>query len=128
MPLAGDLRHLVRLQRQTFTADGRGGYDRAWSDIGTVHAMVISTGGRELLHAGQLEYMTTFNVVLRWRGDLTPAQRVVWEDPISGLVAQTGITQATSRILDVLAATNEDGRHRWLSLSCAERIPPPGPA
>lgn len=112
---AGKLRHLIHLQRQVLTADGQGGYANDWTDIDEIHAEVKFGGGTESLIAGQLETASLYTISMRWRADLTPAKRVVWED--GNLL----------RILDVLSVGNPDGKHRELALSCIERTPGPGP-
>jgi SPP1 family predicted phage head-tail adaptor len=111
---AGKYRHLVRLQKQVFTPDNQGGYTNAWTEIDEVHAEVIQGGGTEILHAGQLETVGTYQVKMRWRKDFTPAQRLIWEDGDE------------SRILDVTSASS-DGKRRELTLGCIERTPGPGP-
>lgn len=115
MSRAGDYRHVVRLQKEVFIADGQGGFTKDWADIDTVPAQVITGGGAEMLHAGALEYTISYRVKFRWRSDVTPAQRLIWVDGTN------------NRILDVSGSVNPDGFHRDLELSCTERIPVPGP-
>jgi SPP1 family predicted phage head-tail adaptor len=112
---AGRLRHLVRLQKQVFAPDSQGGYTNSWTEIDEVHAEVVQGGGVEIMHAGQLETTSSYQVKMRWNPDFTPAQRIIWIDGDD------------LRILDVTSVSNPDGRHREMVISAIERTPGPGP-
>jgi SPP1 family predicted phage head-tail adaptor len=111
---AGKMRHLIRLQKQVLTPDSQGGYTNNWTEIDEVHAEVEQGGGAELLHAGQLESTNLYTVSMRWNGDFTPAQRVIWLDGDD------------SRILDVTSVST-DAKRRKMIMMCIERTPGPGP-
>ena len=76
----GDLRDRLTIQRETRTPDGAGGFTTAWSDVGTVWAQAVPSGGQERLIAGSLRSKQGWTITIRWRGDVTNKDRFVLND------------------------------------------------
>lgn len=77
---SGDLDQRIRLEAETRTPDGGGGWTISWSEIATVWARVLPISAREALRAGQLEAAGMYRVTIRNRRDISPgaAMRIVW--------------------------------------------------
>ena len=84
------LRHRLTLQAETQVADGAGGYGKGWQNIADVWAEIIpitgvnakitSAAGKEMLFAGQIQPEISHKILLRYRGDITPAMRLLFEN------------------------------------------------
>jgi SPP1 family predicted phage head-tail adaptor len=101
----GQLRHRVTLEAPVATADGGGGADLAWAPVATVWARLRAqraTAGRENQATVQV---VSHEVTLRWRGDVTPRMRLVYE----------------GRVLEIRSVRDPDETKRWLVLVCEER-------
>jgi len=94
------------IERVGRSADGGGGAVETWTGIGVAWAAVQTPGGAEALQADGLAGRLRHEVIIRWRGDVTPAMRL----------------REGARILDIRAAFDPDGRRRWLKCICEERI------
>jgi len=108
---AGRLRHRVQLQGHTNREDARdsyGGVTVTWNTLATVWAAVEPAGGREQYRTQAERAELTHLVVVRYRPDLTPVDRVV----LGG-----------GRALDVEAVVNPGERNRELHLLCRENVP-----
>ena len=99
---AGMLREPVTVQRQVSVSDGMGGQAIQWIDLYTTRADVRPLSGREAVQAMQLQASVTHRVYMRYRADLTAADRLM----IRG------------NPLQVRAIINVELRNRWLELSC----------
>lgn len=105
---AGDLRHKVTIQRLMTGEDEYGQPLNAWQDVVTVWANVEDLTGREYLAAQQVPTtQVSTRVTIRWRSDVKPEMRVVHG----------------SRLLDIKAVLDSDGRRRELQLMCQEVAP-----
>lgn len=105
--MVGALRHRVTIERPLRTAEDGGTASIAWSSVGTVFARIEAVGGREIEVADGVTGRITHKVLIRWREDVLPEMRIV----------------AGTRILDIRAALDSDGRRRWLRCLCEERLP-----
>ena len=99
---AGMLREPVTVQRQVSVSDGMGGQAIQWIDLYTTRADVRPISGREAVQAMQLQASVTHRVYMRYRADITAADRLM----IRG------------NPLQVRAIINVELRNRWLELSC----------
>ncbi len=102
---AGELRHRVTIQQATESKSVRGGIGTTFATLAVVDAAIESLGGNEALAARQQWAEVTSRIQIRYRSDVTAKHRVVYG----------------TRIFDILAATDPDGRRRELDLLCAER-------
>ncbi|CAM3300863.1 putative head-tail adaptor [Xenorhabdus nematophila ATCC 19061] len=76
---AGRLRHRITLQKNKSTRDKLGGVINNWEDIAEVWAEVIAISGRELVASGAVLSEATVRIWLRYRDDITTANRIVYQ-------------------------------------------------
>lgn len=100
--MIGDLRHRITLQQAVDTPDAGGGSARSWQDIATLWAEIEPLSGNEKIHAMAVTATQKYRLRLRYRGDITPAQRFVRD----------------GQILNILAVRDRDERRRWLECLC----------
>jgi SPP1 family predicted phage head-tail adaptor len=83
------LRHRLTLQQEVRTPDGAGGYTRSWEDVAELWGEIIPlTGsgssargsGKEIVFAGQIQAEISHRILLRYRSDITPAMRLLYEN------------------------------------------------
>lgn len=103
---AGKLRERITIQSETSTPDGGGGYTVGWNNVATVFAQVKPQRGKEALEAMQMRDTQLYDVVIRYRADVTPKHRISWG----------------SRIFNIRAVMNKDERDRYLTLVCEEGV------
>ncbi|WP_272575653.1 phage head closure protein [Providencia sp. PROV273] len=75
---AGLLRHIVTFQRNELVKLPSGAREKQWVDIATTRAEVKSISGRELLASGAEMSEITVRVWMRFRSDINPACRMVF--------------------------------------------------
>jgi len=66
--LATDLRHRVTLQRVTRTADGEGGFTKAWADVGTYWAAVNPVKAEQVFEYQSVNVQA--DMVIKVRGSI----------------------------------------------------------
>ncbi|MDC9582710.1 phage head closure protein [Xenorhabdus sp. PR6a] len=76
---AGRLRHRITLQKNKSTRDTFGGVINNWEDVADVWAEVIAISGRELVASGAVLSEATVRIWLRYRDDITTANRIVYQ-------------------------------------------------
>jgi SPP1 family predicted phage head-tail adaptor len=74
----GRLRQRVQLQRRTTVTDERGGSADVWTTYACTWADVRPVRGRDFVAAAQPQATFDCMVVMRWRTDVLPADRVLW--------------------------------------------------
>jgi len=99
---AGKLREPLTVQRKMTVSDGMGGQVIQWVDLFTTRGDVRPLSGREALQAMQLNATVTHKIYIRYRADLTPADRIVMR----------------GQPLQIRAALNMEMKNRWLELLC----------
>ena len=99
------MRHRVVLQQTVRTADGGGGAAETWSTVAELWAAVRPISGDERVAADALAGQLTHEVWVRHRAGVTPAMRFLMG----------------SRILDIRAVIDAEGRGRRLKCLCRER-------
>lgn len=104
MPI-GALRQRVVLQHAVRTADGGGGAAETWTAVAELWAAVRPITGDERVAADVLSGQLTHEVWLRHRAGVTPSMRFL----------------VGSRILDIRAVVDAEGRSRRLKCLCRER-------
>ncbi len=86
---AGSLDQLVTLQARSSGADERGQERDTWVDVATnVWARVAPRRGRDYFAAAQEQATFDCTVLLRYRTDITPAMRVLWNGQPLELVGE----------------------------------------
>lgn len=103
---SGMLREPLTIQRQVSVSDGIGGQAIQWIDLATIRAQVVPLSGREIVQAMQLQASITHRIYMRYRADLTPADRIVMR----------------GQPLQVRAIINVEMRNRWLELACDQGV------
>src|SRR5690606_25511710 len=78
-----------------------------WQPVATVWASVEGLSGRLLFEAQQTALQSDHRVTIRYRRGVEPGMIVRWD----------------GRELEIQAATDKDGRRRWLELTCREVRP-----
>lgn len=104
-PSIGELRHRIRIESASRTPDGGGGASETWTLLTEAWAAIREPGGRETVTAEALQGEAITEIWLRYRSDVTAAQRVTFG----------------ARTFDIRAALDPDGRRRWLRCLCSER-------
>lgn len=75
---AAELRDQVTLQVRTAGQDAHGQESTDWTNLATVWAKTEPLRGRDFFAAGQMQSGVTTRFTIRWRANLTGAQRVLW--------------------------------------------------
>jgi len=96
------LREPLTIQRKLAVSDGMGGQAIQWIGLTTVRAYVKPLSGREAVQAMQLQASITHRIYMRYRADLTPADRLVMR----------------GQPLQIRSVINVEMRNRWLELAC----------
>lgn len=103
---AGKLRERITIQSETSTSDGGGGYTVGWSNVATVWAQVKPQRGNEALEAMQMRDTQLYDVIIRYRTDVLPKNRITWNN----------------RIFNIRAVMNKDERDKYLTLVCEDGV------
>ena len=106
IPPLGTLTDRVVLKRKITTSEDEGGTTAVYSTLATVWARVRALGTRQSFETDARGQGVSHAVVMRFRADLQAGDRVVYR----------------GRDLDVLGATDLNGRRAYLSCQCAERV------
>jgi len=99
---AGTMDRRIVLQTATETRDDYGEPVPSWSTLATVWARYRALSGRERFVDDQIQATLEAEFVVRYRGDVTPKQRISWDSE-------------TWQIEAVL----EEGRREYLRLLCS---------
>lgn len=103
---AGKLREPITIQRKQTASDGMGGQALQWVDLFTARADVRPVSGREAVQAMQLQASITHRIYIRYRADLTAADRILLR----------------GQPLQIRAIINIEMRNRWLELACDQGV------
>jgi SPP1 family predicted phage head-tail adaptor len=99
---ANILRERVTVQAFTTATDEYGQQTEVWSDVATVWAAVLPQGGRERMKAEQVSPVERVLVVMRYRPDVTPQERIVHR----------------GRVLEVHSVSDARSGRTWLEIDC----------
>ncbi len=102
---AGLLTERVQLLRKTMTAEDEGGHLVTYASIATVWARVRPLAARQSFAEDARGQAVSHAVVLRFRTDLRPGDRIAWRDAA----------------LDIEAVADLDGRRAYVSCQCSTR-------
>lgn len=103
---AGRLRHRLQIQSATKTRTDTGGFTETWTTDATVWGAVEPFRGREYWNNQQMQGEATHRIVLRHRGSVTPANRILFG----------------ARVFNVIEALNPDERRISLELMAKEVV------
>lgn len=104
IPAIGTLTDRVQLRRRESVAEPEGGHTRIFVPMGNVWARVRSLTGRQGSNADGRMVAISHSVVVRFRSDLGPGDRVLYR----------------GRTLEVVSAADINGRRAYLSCACSE--------
>ncbi len=105
IPPIGTLTDRIQLQRKTMTTEDEGGAIAVFAALATVWARVRERSARQAFAADGRGQNLTHSVVLRFRSDLKPGDRIVYR----------------GRMLEIGSLADINGRRAYLSLQCTER-------
>jgi SPP1 family predicted phage head-tail adaptor len=106
MPAIGTLTDRVQLKRRIVSGEDEGGQTALFSPIAYVWARVRQLAARPMTDNDARGQAITHSVVLRFRSDLGPGDRISYR----------------GRDLDIVAANDLNGRRVYLSCQCGERV------
>lgn len=104
IPPLGTLTDRVQLKRRESLEDGGGGHERIFVPVTNLWARVRSLSGRQGSNADGRMVALSHSVVLRFRSDVAPGDRIVYR----------------GRNLDVVSTADLNGRRAYLSCACSE--------
>jgi SPP1 family predicted phage head-tail adaptor len=102
---AGELTQRITIQRDSGTV--KDSYNQtipAWTDVATVWAGVITTGGREFFAAQRLNAETSAVFKIRYRTGLDTEKRILWGDRVFGVI---NINDVDARHVEMLISAKE---------------------
>jgi SPP1 family predicted phage head-tail adaptor len=109
MPIGG-MRYRITIEQAAETRGASGGISRAWSALVAVWADVQFNRGREFFAARQLLAEKNAVIKIRYRSDVSSANRVVFN----------------GQTYNIVDAVPEAGRKRYLFLYCSTGASPEG--
>ncbi len=107
-----DLRDWITIQSKTTVVDTQLGRSTTWGTVARVQASITQPRMSERLQAAAIRAEIVYQVVIRYRADVTALMRLLW----------TPYRSATAKTLQIHGAADPDGRRQWLSLDCGESI------
>lgn len=108
MTQAGDLRDRITIYRQANTKNLQtGGLTRGWGNPITLWAEVRSINGREVVIGNVLQGISTFQIRIRYRDDVSANMQIRWR----------------GRELNILAAEDSIGTREWLTIHASTEAP-----
>jgi len=105
IPSIGTLTDRIQLLRREMMSEPGGGHVKVYIPVATVWSRVRPLSGRQGVDADGRGVVMSHAVVMRFRSDVKPGDRVVYR----------------GRKLEVVTAGDVNGRRAYLSCSCAER-------
>ncbi|HEV7344794.1 MAG TPA: phage head closure protein [Devosia sp.] len=104
LPAVGTLTDRVQFKRREMMAEASGGHLALFVPVTSLWARVRSLTGRQGTSADGRAVEISHVVVLRYRQDVKPGDRIVYR----------------GRNLDVVSAADVNGRRAYLSCACSE--------
>jgi len=106
VPPIGTMTERVQLKRRIPSHEDEGGEAAAYSPIATVWARVQPLAARQMFESDARGQTISHSVVLRFRTDLKPGDRISWR----------------GGELDIEAANDLNGRRTYLACQCSARV------
>jgi len=110
----GNMRNRLELQAATRTSDQGGGSSIAWTKVATIFASITPQSSNEAVFADKLRDVLRSTVRVRYRTDLTTANRLVQTYRRNGV--------QTTRTFTINGVLNVDNRFKFLDLDCEEGV------
>lgn len=102
LPAIGTLTDRVQIWRKTMVREEDGGHAVFWTPLGAAWSRVRSVTAREIQQPDGRRARMSHSVVLRFRSDIEPGDRIGFR----------------GRNLDIVAVEDLDGRRAFLSCAC----------
>lgn len=102
----GDMRHSIRIERQSTTQDAAGQRALTWTEFATRRAAVEHANGTEIWASAQRSGRVPTVFRLRYLAGVTPDMRIVFD----------------SRIFNILSVVDQEGRHEQLVITAQEEV------
>ena len=85
-----EAKHRIKVQSNTLTADGTGGFTSDWTTVSTLWAVVRPKSGREIFTQGQDQSKVTHEVIIRYQSSFAntkdfAAYRILIENRIHAI-------------------------------------------
>lgn len=104
----GAMHERIRIEAMSPVKDAIGAEKQTWNSIGEMWAEVTPSSGNERFHRDQMQASVDWKVVIRYRSNVIPQQRVI---VLSG--------QAAGRTLEIRGTIDDEVR-RFQTLLCEE--------
>ena len=104
VPPIGTLTDRVQLKKREMVAEIGGGHATLFVPVASLWARVRSLKGRQGVSADGRDVAVSHSVVLRFRRDVSPGDRIVYR----------------GRNFEVVSAADLNGRRAYLSCTCSE--------
>ena len=104
LPPIGTLTDRVQLKRGEMAGEPEGGQTKLFVPVTSLWTRVRSLSGRPAISADGRAVTVSHSVVLRFRPDVSPGDRIVYR----------------GRNLEVVSAADLNGRRAYLSCTCSE--------
>lgn len=104
--LSSMLRHRVTIEAPIRTPDGQGGFSKEWQCLETVWAGMEPLGGSETLIGQQITPQTRYRVTIRYRTDISPDMRLVWNETTYN-IRNIADPDGLKRSLEITAETGD---------------------
>ena len=108
------MRHQVKIQSQSGSADVGGSTNLSFSDVATVNASIKPLAGGDRFFGDQIEERVTHMITIRFRRDVTYKNHLKYD------FADGGVNY--SRIFNIRRVINRDTRNRFLDILCEEGV------
>lgn len=103
---AGEMRHVVRIERQTEDQESSGQLTEEWELVAQRRAAIVRTTGREVFAAQQQAARVPTLFRLRFIADVMPSMRLLCD----------------GRVYDIKSAVDPTGRGEELLVTTEERV------
>jgi len=98
----GSLRNRIKIQRETFVADGFGGGTKTFTDFAELRAFIKPISGSERLYSQRLEANVTHRIFIRYRDDLNTTDRINYKGRLMQIRALINLEEA-NRFIEIYA-------------------------
>lgn len=99
---ASRIRHLLTLQQEVSATNASGGRVRSWETVADVWGEVTLGNGQKEWAGGQLEPRLLHRITLRYRPDVTPGMRLVFEGRVFS-IHSVGVVDERKALLEIIA-------------------------
>jgi SPP1 family predicted phage head-tail adaptor len=108
----GKMRQLLQIQRFTSTPDGGGGSTVVFSKVADVFAQILPKDAQESLFGDQMREVTSHVIMIRYRRDLSHADRLVQNHTRNG--------ELFSRTFAIKGIKNINNEFKYMQIAAQE--------